>query len=570
MSSKKPARKPGGQPVYTEEQKKFILDARLKLGLEYGEVARRFAAKWGGPRSYEQMRHAFRAAADSAVTSDDGQTEAHPFAGFVHSAFDGVVGRAAGEAGRAFVTAASPVSQLSKMRRTPRGKQIATNLYQPGFQAVQGWLREHGAQLVILPMRAHVRALENQPTFYDPLLHEYRSCMFHEFVVNEHLRAMDVHLNPQQVHPLTGLYRIRGGRSQVVVDGQVVPTRFNQSLIFAHAKQDLEAIATGNGSLARVLYSTGAITLPEYLPNRIGQIAADGHVLGGLIVEWDHDLFWIRQVQFAADGSFCDIDGYRYLPSGRRKRVRAAAFRPGDLHAGRESDAVLAAQSRLCGVVKPAETFLDDVFDGASVNPHSRDRLVERAKQPLHFQTLDIEIQYARGLLAGLKVMYGSDLTIVASNHDDFCARYLESGRYVKDAPNFALAHRMVTDILDGRDPLQMRLDPDGVYRWLGTEDDYYVEGVQMAAHGHLGPDGARGNAGNLERTLGNAMVGHAHSPRILGKLYVVGHSSQRRHGYNRGPSSWLNTVGIVWPGGQKQLCTVIDGRYGLADAGAR
>jgi hypothetical protein len=557
-------RSAGGQPKYTKEQLKFILDARLKLGIEYGEVARRFAAMWGGPRTPEQMRHAFRGAASSVVTRDDGSQETHPFSGFVRSAFDGIVGRAAGEVGRAFITAASPVSHLSEQRG--RWKKHGTNIYLPGFHAMETWLEQYSAELVILPMRAHIRPLANQPEHYDPQLEKCRDRMYGEFVVNEHLRAMDVHLNPQQVHPLTGLYRIRGGRSQIIVDGEVIPTRFNQSLIFAHAKQDMESIATGNGSLARALYSTGAITLPEYLPNRIGRIAADGHVLGGLIVEWDHDLFWVRQVQFAADGSFCDVDGYRYMPSGRRKPAKAAAFRPGDIHAGREDVRVLDAQARLCSAVEPVDTFVEDVFDGGSVNPHSRDRLVERAKQPAPFRTLAEEVGYAHALLENLASRYDSDLNIVASNHHDFIERYLESGRYVKDPVNFTIAHRMVGDLLDGRDPLQMRLDPDGKHTWLGTEDDRYVDGVQMASHGHLGPDGARGSAGNLERTLGNAMVGHAHAPRILGKLFIVGHSSVRRHGYNRGPSSWLSTAGIVWPGGQKQLCTIIDGRFGLAD----
>lgn len=563
---------------YSVEQIQFILKARLNHAMEYREIAKAFQKKFGGSRTAEQMRHAYRSYAENAVVDEKGAVEPHPLNEFTHASFDAIRKASGKEKGRWFVTAVTPVSTLSTIKKK-HGHEYGHNLYVPGFKAVQTWMKERDAELVLLPMRAHMPALHGQPSYYDPRLHEHQDSFANEFHFNDMLRALDVHLNPQQIHPLTGLHRIRGGKPQVIVDGEVVPTRFNQSLIFAHAKQDMECVATGNGTLARVMYSTGAISLPEYLPNRIGRIASEGHVLGGLIVEVDEDKFWVRQVQFAADGSFCDIDGKRYRPDGRVSPVKAKALRMGDLHAGRENADVIASQVRLADVNEPSELFVEDVFDGASVSHHTEKTRLSRAMRPSKFLSIAEELNYGAALLATLKSKFEAKLVVVSSNHHEHLVRYLEEGRYLKDDPNYAIAHRMISEILDHNEvakrdgvafhidiPLRSRLDPGGDFEWLDPEQDYYVDGVQMGSHGHLGVDGARGSPIDLEKTFGDGMIGHLHAPRIMGRLMVVGHASMPRHGYNRGPSRWLNTCGVVWPGGQKQLVNIIDGRYGLDD----
>lgn len=550
---------------YTQEQIEFLITARLKHAMEYREVARAFQEKFGGSRTAEQMRHAFRSYAHTAFVDSEGEVEQHPHSDFTHSSFAGIKRKAKTDRGRAFVTAAMPVSNLSQTAEKG-GKAYGHNLYKPGFASVRTWQKHKKGELVILPMRAHMPALHGQPSYYDPELRRFEHCFANEFQFNDNLRALDVHLNPQQIYPLTGLHRIRGGKSYVIVDGKPIPTRFTQSLIFATPKQDKEPIATGNGTKARDLYGCGTICLPEYLPNRVGRIAEDGHVLGGLIVEWDDDKFWVRQVQFAADGSFCDIDGNRYNPDGTVEKVRAKALRMGDLHGGLEDHMVLDSQIRLAGVVQPEEVYAEDVFDGGSGSHHVEKLLFTRATRPNPFRALEDELAYDARLLDMLHGRFKSRLVIVASNHHDFLMKWIERAAYIKEPQNYILGHRIVVELADGRDPLRLRLDPKDRYEWLEEETDRYVEGVQMGAHGHLGVDGARGSPAELEKTFGSAMIGHLHYSRIVGKLFVVGHSSVARHGYNRGPSRWSPCPGVVWPGGQKQLVPIIDGRYCLDD----
>jgi hypothetical protein len=556
---------------YTDEQVQFILECRLSRGLEYSRIAELFAEKWGGSRTSEQMRHSFRLHARPADASppssvDAQVSESHPLRDFTHAGF-GSVRRVmpAGVKGRYFVTAASPVSTLSPMLRYGRDE-FGANLYMPGFLAVQNWLRQVGGDLVLLPMRAHMPALRDQPSHYDPRLTKFRDCFASHVQFNEHLAAMDVHLNPQQVHPLTGMHRLPASGS-VMIGERRIQHRRNQSIIIAHAQQDLESLATGNGTFPRLLCTTGAITQGEYLANRIGLLAQEAHVLGGLIVEVDDERFWIRQVQFAADGSFCDL-GIRYSPDGLVAPVRAEAFRLGDLHAGREAD--LDTAQRLVELLQPKRMFVEDVVDGGAVNPHEAKNLLTKATAARPFTSLAEELTHARGVLHAIHGGLPDDceFVVVDSNHDYFVRRWLETGAYTREPTNYEIGHRMVVEILDGRDPLRTRLDPDGEWTWLGSEDDYYVEGCQMAAHGHRGADGAKGSKSQLERVHGSAMVGHAHSAAVRGRLYVVGHSSQARHGYNRSASSWSVTRGVVYPGGAKQLMTTIDGRAYMDDAG--
>lgn len=528
-----------------------MIDGRTRLALEWSELARRFSKKFGGDRTGDQMSSLFRRYSETHQWTVN--PEKHQYANFTHADFSEIRRTSRKKNGRWFVTSASPVSARSENGH---------NVFAPGLDSARGWASSNGAELVVLPMRAHVEALRGQPAHYDPALLELRKSFAIEFNFNEHLRALDLHLNPQQMQPLTGIYRVRGGRSYLQVGDVKSPVRFNQSLIVAHAKQDMEIVATGNNTTPRMLHTTGCITLPEYLPNRVGAIAHDQHILGGLIVEVDQDKFWVRQVQFAPDGSFCDIDGYKYT-AGKRKRISAAGFRPGDIHVGREDRDVLLADGRLCGVIKPSETFVEDVFDGESISHHTQKQRITYGKRS--FKTLEEELDQCRFTLNDIAMYVGGKIVVVDSNHHDHLGRYLEEGRYIKD-DNHEVAHQMVCEIYRGEDPLKLRIDPDNKFTWLTSESDYYVEGVQMAGHGHLGAGGSRGSLAQLERAYGSGMSGHAHTPAIRGKMFQVGHSSEKRHGYNRGICTWLNTRGVVWPGGQCQLVTVIDGRYCLDD----
>ena len=125
---------------------------------------------------------------------------------------------------------------------------------------------------------------------------------------------------------------------------------------------------------------------------------------------------------------------------------------------------------------------------------------------------------------------------------------------------NFKMAHRMVVMALDGKNPLQEFLDPNNRMNWTDENADYFVEGCQMGAHGHLGIGGARGSVMSHEMAYGSSMTAHTHKPGIYHDAWVVGHTTIPRHGYNQGPDSWVLASGAVFKGGSKQIYMIIKG----------
>ncbi len=503
--------------------------------------------------------------------------KAHPYENFTKESVGEIVKRFNVKKGSFFITAASPTSigdySVNQIEAAKLNKNfIAANVHKRAFSAVLNFCERNDAELVILPMRAHVRALFNQPQHYDPILKPYFESFATEYVFNRHVKAIEAQLNPQQVNPLTGLGRIRGKSDYLfnnedekgILNREI--NRFKTSLIVAHSKQNMEVIATGNDTHPRILHSTGAITEPAYLRNRVGMIATEDHVLGGLIVEIDGDRFFIRQVQMdSKTGSFVDL-GTRYHSSGKITQERAEAFKMGDIHPGYEDKEVLKAWYEVWEQTKPKRIFYEDFFDASSVSHHMEKENIKRQGLPDYFKTLDAELHVCEQVLRETFKHAPKDAELIAtySNHPEHLTRYLNEGRYIKDDVNFATAHRMVVMSLDGLNPLQQYIDPDKRMRWLGANEDYFVEGVQCGAHGHLGVNGARGGYQGLEMAYGNAMLAHSHTPRIIHQTYVVGHSTQKRHGYNNGPSTWIPASGLVYKGGQKQMIMVINGTWRL------
>ncbi len=496
------------------------------------------------------------------------QKKVHALDDFTKEALGSIIKENDFKEGTFFVTAASPTSYLDwsdEDREIAKqgGEVKAENLFTEGFAAVKTFLKKEKAELVILPMPAHVKALQEQPLHYDPKLKPYRGNFATEFTFNTHLKAIEAYLNPQQINPLTGLKRLRVHKYTDNNKQGAEIKRLKTSVIVAHSKQMLEVVPTGNNSHPRLIHSTGTITKPSYLRNRIGMIANEDHKLGGIIVEIKDDVFWIRQVQFdTKNGSFVDL-GKRYHANGKITKERAEAFKMGDTHCGHHSDVALNAFYDLWKIIKPKKIFLEDVFDSSSVSHHLQNKRITRAKLNPFFKDLPTEIKEARKILESLYLRAPKDSEIIstASNHPEHVMKYLEEARYIDDCrENYEIGHRMVVMALDGKNPLKEYLDPENKMKWTDENEDFFVEGVQMGAHGHLGIGGARGGKIGHELAYGNAMVAHSHTPSIYHDTFTVGHTSSERHGYNQGPLTWIWCSGAVYKGGHKQLYMVIKG----------
>lgn len=419
--------------------------------------------------------------------------------------------------------------------------------------SIDNFLKETSSELVILPLRPHRRLGSNDVKVLDrQLVAKYQKNIHTEYVFNQKIKAVEIHLNSQQINPVTGLHRL---------------TKQNTSIIVGHSKQQMKVLPTGHSSTPKIIHSTGVITKPTYLDNRIGRIAKQDHIVGGLVLEISGENFHIRTVKMDKDGSFVDINR-RYYPNKKSKTERAEALVLGDYHCGFEDRVAEKFAFELTQATKPRRIFFHDFFDAASVSHHRDKSISQHLAVPDHLKKLTDELSYANSILKNWheKKPKDCELFMVQSNHPEHLNRYLDEGRFFKDRMNYKKALELAYKYhCEGLDPIQEGVDPGAkLATWLPRDADMRVEGVMLSAHGDKGLNGAKGHARSTELAYGNAIVGHAHTPEILHRTYVVGTLSKLRLDYNVGPSSWLHACGLVHKGGGKQLIISIDGKWRL------
>jgi len=448
------------------------------------------------------------------------------------------------------ITSACPTTHLDQKKDD---SEIRSNLDKRGLNSLLNICKRLGGEFIVLPMRAHVMALNRQPNYFDKELLKHIKNFTREYRLHKYLVALDMRLNPQQINPITGMHNVKNVGRQ----------KRGDSIIIAHPRQNMQVTSVGNTVSPRVIHTTGSITFPRYLDNRIGRIAENGHVMGGLLVEIKGDVFFIRQLQIASsDGSVVDM-GYRYFPSGDRTEEQAEAVKLGDIHANYfDAERFKKYWGPLLAKLSPKRLFLEDIFDGDSISRFNVKHPITKAIVP----TLMEELQNTRKALSVIKKMVPKlcEMYITYANHNTRLARYVDSTSWLRDnhsKQTYSLLLQASSDALSGRDALQGLIDARGKHRWLEHDSDIWVEGVQMGAHGHLGANGAKGSILGFTRMFDKAMIGHFHTPCIRDGIYVTGVVSSLRHAYSKGPSAWIECSGAVYKGGHCQLYMIIQNK---------
>jgi len=416
-----------------------------------------------------------------------------------------------------------------------------------GFLAsIKTFCRKRNAELLLLPTPFACSPEDSLPEEIlglDNILHK-------DFYLSKKIRFAAIPIKPQAVDPVTGLQR------QSQKDG---------SFIFASPKQRLKLVPNGQVKYPHAMMGTGALTTPRYKDDRIGRIAFEDHVIGGLIVEVNGPTeYHFRQVQADDKGAFIDL-GNEYSASGI-KWVGAEVLVPGDIHAMETDPAVKAVIIELLEKFKPKYTIIHDLLSGISVNHHERDQLISRA---LNFVTLEEEsrLTYLELLSYAKK---SNKLYVVRSNHDIWIDDYVEEMIYRNEPHNYKFASMIANQKMDGRIGIEAairhfeRRGELANVTFMQEDEDLILtpKKIQFGAHGHRGPNGSRGTLRSMEMSYGRSMSGHTHVPEILREARSVGTSTHTRLPYNKGSSSWLQTLGMTYYNGSTQLINIINGKY--------
>lgn len=414
------------------------------------------------------------------------------------------------------------------------------------LESLTGYCKIKKAELLILPTAQVYKKDELAQELY-----AYGDILTGPKRLNSNIHISDLPINPEQSDPITGLDRL---------------THKEHSAIYASPKQRMKSIASPSSAYPRVIMTPGSCTAPYKKNSKRGLAAFKDHVMGAIIVEVVDDKFYhFRQVQADSRGGFNDLALY-YKGNNRPVRAKVAAFIPGDYHVGSTDPEVQKCIYEMLALFKPERLFLHDFFDGISVNHHIEHKLLLKAMLGTQ-NDLTAELALCAQNLRELAPKVKKEIVIVKSNHDEFLDRWLVEGKYISDSRNHIMGLELALAKARGKDPLEAGIKKFGIpknIKFLKDDDSFKITSKQIECgqHGHLGPNGSRGNATSIEKSYSEAVIGHIHSPEIQRGTWVVGTSSYLKLDYTKGPSSWMHSHCVVYANGSRQLLNVVNGSW--------
>lgn len=369
--------------------------------------------------------------------------------------------------------------------------------------------------------------------------------------------AGDMNIIPTATSPLSGLDSFTG----------------TASCVFPHPQISLKSVATAPGTDAKINYTTGAVTLKNYIKRKAGLKAEFHHAFGALIVEVDQaGDFFPRQINATDSGEIFDLDvrvDGGQVTTGNPIKV----FTPGDIH-GTKLDPEVAAlvwgPGGMVDTLRPAVQVLHDVLNFGPRSHHNTFFDLVAA----HYgegDSVEAEVLATVGILNGLTRPW-LETYVAKANHDEHLEKWIETADFRRDPVNAAFylsaASAKVEAIKRGDTAFDLvahvmanaGLDPS--FRFLSRDDCLEIAGVRHDQHGDLGPNGSRGSAANIARTGEKANVGHSHSAQIFHGCYQAGTFSILKMGYTRGPSSWSHSAILTLPNGKRQMITLRNGKW--------
>lgn len=366
----------------------------------------------------------------------------------------------------------------------------------------------------------------------------------------------EMNIIPTADNPLEGLQTYSGRKSAV----------------FPHAKLAMQSIPTMQGEGVKLNYTTGAVTLCNYIQKKAGLKAEHHHSYGAVLVEVDHNgNWWVRQLEHDLNNVMYDLD-VRVADGTVTTGNKVEGITWGDTHAT-YIDPVIERLSVGTGgmldVLRPRYQFIHDLLEGVSFNhhiaknPHDQFKAFLRGYDVVTKELVDTCEVLKKYLRDNVRTV------VVDSNHDNWLMRWLREHDYRSDPRNALLFLEAQTEVYrqmqGGNDTFHLvewamrRYGCPEDVRFLRTDESLTIcnKQIECGMHGHLGPNGSRGTPQNLKRVGRKANIAHTHSAGIYNGLYVAGTSTRLRWDYAKGPSSWTHSHIVTYPNGKRTIVTV-------------
>lgn len=408
--------------------------------------------------------------------------------------------------------------------------------------------------------------------WYDPKIKEY---IHNEpaYIANDLLWCGELNIIPTAANPLSGL------QSYTMHMSGVVP----------HAKVQLESLPRHKALEPRFLYTTGTVTLRNYIQQKAGQKASFHHIFGALLVEIDKDGTWFaRQLVADEKGEVHDLDKH-YYPDGRIKETNAEAINYGDIHIEKINTDITAcvfdSETSILNVLKPKYQFIHDVLDFEARNHHTiDDSYIRFKKHGTPKDNVENNIKDVSKFLSWIHRDF-SNTVVVESNHDLAFSKWLKEADYRYDPENalyflknqyrqyiamnnnekrFSIFEHAVTAIT------QASADALNKVTFLREDDSFKIcnessenlNGIECGIHGHNGINGARGGITSFTKLGSRYNTGHSHSAAIKDGVYVAGVTGKLDMGYNKGATTWSHSHIVTYQNGKRAIITIKNNKW--------
>lgn len=451
--------------------------------------------------------------------------------------------------------------------------QSDTKLHEPTWDTLLGMSEYLGAELLVSTYTYNHR-LEGSAKrgtehgtdsdVYDPRIEPY---VVDEMVALAPSLIWNGHMNilPTAVDPLSGLDNYNGRASSIL----------------PHAKLAMKSIATMPSDAAKFQYTTGTVTLRNYIQKKAGQKAEFDHVYGALIAEVNSQgRWWVRQLASDYRGRICDFDTV-YSPDGSVEFTDGSeAIVWGDVHVEQlERDMFERnwGEGGLIDIIKPRYQMMHDVLDFGRRSHHSvKDPFQMYDKHVTGRESVQAEVEDVGQFLRDSH-REGTKTVVVQSNHDRHLERWLRDADWKKDPVNAEFYLKASTAYLASIKKGEYfnalkwavsKFSKAAGVRWLTPGEPMIIcrsasGGIEMGLHGDLGPNGSRGSLRNLSRLGRKVCIGHSHSCGIFNGAWQSGVTARLDMDYTAGaPSSWSQTHILVHKNGKRQLITCFEGKY--------
>jgi hypothetical protein len=441
--------------------------------------------------------------------------------------------------------------------------QNATPVNKPFFASLLKYCSLNKAQLIVIPYRyKNPTSVWSKKAKEDDwwALELTPYLLEHRVKINSNLILLaDIKTQPTATNPLDGFETLTGGVCAII----------------GHPKLELLTVAAPANKMAKILTTTGAVTVKNYIPSKAGKKGEFHHTFAALVVEVKGNKFHLRQLIALNDGSFIDLE-YEYRGS-KRTKVELPGMVLGDIHEEFIDPNVVKATftnpDSMIKVLKPKFVVWHDVYDCYARNHHEKDDVfINLVKHRTGLGNVEKSLDKTLAFIDAV-TSKGQTNIFVPSNHpNEHLARWVKETDPRHDLENCVFwAETFVAMAASAKmtDSGAQTVDP--FYYWaakklktakqsifLNPDQGFLIKGIEVGFHGHQGADGARGSRLGFGKVGVRTVIGHSHSPGIRDGVYQVGTSSRLRLSYNHGPSSWMHTHALIYKNGKRTLVFIV------------